>query len=227
VPAPEVNVGPGNTVAASRSLIYARFADAFRHPADVVAAGRLADGSAERELTRLIDELARRQPAYSTSPLCISARDSNTASPDMDILYCSLFDSAVGAGSVSLLERDHGPLGREELWEDLFRCYAHFGLEFERGGLKEAPDHLTIELEFMHFLTFIEAASPETASGVVLGERDFLARHLAAWAPALCRPIAEQSTGSAYHRIAHRLSDFVSTDRAYLESRTHQPRSSQ
>jgi DMSO reductase family type II enzyme chaperone len=224
--APEVKIGEENAIAASRSLIHAEFARALRHPADAEAAGRLADGSAERELIGLIDGLARRLPGYESSPLPKATRGGSGASDDVDVLYCCLFDPVSGAATISLNERDYATLGREVLWEDLFRCYAHFGLELGDGGLQESPDHLTIELEFMHFLTFLEASNPETARGVVLGESDFLARHLAAWMPRLCQTLAERSTDSVYHRIAHLLRDFVSADRVYLESRTHDLRRS-
>ena len=223
-PAPEVKVEADNAIAAARSLVYAELARAFRHPSDAEAARRLADTTAVRELIGLVDGLARWRPAYSASPLRHEAREASGG--DVNVLYCSLFDGAIGGATVSLDERAYAASGRELLWEDLFRCYAHFGLEVEGGGLRESPDHLTIELEFMHFLTFLEASNPETARGVLLGERDFLALHLAAWMPRLCESIAARSTGSVYHRLAELLRDFVSADREYLESRTNELRRS-
>jgi len=222
----QTSIGEENAVPAARSLVYSELADAFRHPSTPVAMQRLSDGSAERELMGLVDGVAQQLPGHSGTPLQLEVGRGEAADDGVDVLYCSLFDAALGKAAVSLHERDHGSMGREPLWEDLFRCYAHFGLELEAGGLREAPDHLTIELEFMHFLTFLEASSSDGARGLVLCQRDFLARHLDAWVPRMYELIAKRSGGSVYHHIAHVLRDFVSADRAYLESRTRDLRRS-
>jgi len=216
----EVAVWKGNHVAALRSRIYAELAAAFRYPSSEAAAGRIADGSAERILLELIGQLpgnavvaGRSRPGHP-----------GTGSDGLDVLHCSLFEPAAGKARVSLYERDHGNHTREVLWEDLFRCYSHFGLEFEDAGLKEAPDHMVIELEFMHYLTFLEASNPETSRGAVLGQGDFLERHLAAWAPGLCLSIEQHAGDSVYHGLAAILRDFLSADRDHLQSKTHELR---
>ncbi|MBW2232532.1 MAG: molecular chaperone TorD family protein [Deltaproteobacteria bacterium] len=217
----EVKVRNENRIAAARSAVYAGLADSFRYPSSERLVTRLTDGSVEHELRARIDLLAEYVPAYGTAH--IAEPGGAGAGPDgIDVLYCSLFDATGGGASVSLHERDYGILAREKLWEDLFRCYTHFGIDLENGRLEEAPDHLTIELEFMHFLTFIEASSVEASHGVVLGERDFLERHLAAWVPRVCGLLEERSAGSVYSKLALAVRDFVSADRENLESRIHE-----
>jgi DMSO reductase family type II enzyme chaperone len=216
----EVAVREDGYVAALRSRIYAQLATAFRYPSTEDTATRIADGSAERLLLELIEQLPGDIAVASRSRL----GHVGTGSDGVDALYFSLFEPAAGTACVSLCERDHGSHTREVLWEDLFRCYTHFGLEFDGGGLKEAPDHMTIELEFMHYLTFLEASNPETSRGTVLGQGDFLERHLAAWAPRVCLSLEEHAGDSVYHGLAALLRDFVSADRDHLESRTHELR---
>jgi DMSO reductase family type II enzyme chaperone len=216
----EVAVWETNQLAALRSRIYAQLAAAFRYPSNEDDARRIADGSVERELLGLIAQLHADVAIVSRS----RPGHVGTGSAGVDALYCSLFEPAAGKARVSLYERDHGSHTREVLWEDLFRCYTHFGLEFDDGGLKEAPDHMAIELEFMHYLTFLEASNPETSRGAVLGQGDFLDRHLAVWAPRVCLSIEEHAGDSVYHGLATLLRDFVSADRDHLESTTHELR---
>jgi TorA maturation chaperone TorD len=58
----------------------------------------------------------------------------------------------------------------------------------------------------------------------VLGQGDFLGRHLAVWAPRVCLSIEEHAGDSVYHGLATLLRDFVSADRDHLESTTHELR---
>ena len=213
-------VSDDNHVAALRSRIYAQLAAAFRYPSSEDDAGRIADGSAERELLELIEQL----PADVAAATRSRPGHTGTGADAVDVLYCSLFEPAAGKARVSLYERDHGTHTREVLWEDLFRCYTHFGLDFDDGGLKEAPDHLVIELEFMHYLTFLEASNPETARGAVLGQGDFLERHLAAWVPRIRLSLEEHAGDSVYHGLAALLRDFIAADRDHLESTNHELR---
>jgi DMSO reductase family type II enzyme chaperone len=216
----EVAVWGDNHVAALRSRIYAQLAFAFRYPSCADDAGRFSDGSAERALLELIEQLPGGVVVANGNQRAHVGTDSDA----VEALYCSLFETAAGRAPVSLYERDHGGHTREVLWEDLFRCYTHFGLEFDDGGLKESPDHLVIELEFMHYLTFLEASNPETSRGAVLGQGDFLERHLAVWAPHVCDSLEEHARDSIYHGLAALLRDFVSADRGHLESTIHELR---
>jgi DMSO reductase family type II enzyme chaperone len=216
----EVAVWEDNQVAALRSRIYAQLAAAFRYPSSQDDTGRFSDGSVERGLLELIEQL----PADVAVARRSRRGHVGTGSDGVDVLYCSLFEPAAGHAPISLYERDHGGHTREVLWEDLFRCYTHFGLEFDDGGLKEAPDQLSIELEFMHYLTFLEASNPETARGAVLGQSDFLDLHLAVWVPSVCLSIEGHARDSVYHGLAVLLRDFVSADRDHLESTTHELR---
>ncbi|MBW2287061.1 MAG: molecular chaperone TorD family protein [Deltaproteobacteria bacterium] len=219
----EVAVRADNHVAALRSRIYAQLAAAFRYPSSEDDAGRFSDGSAERELRELLN-LFEQLPGDVAVVGRSRRGHAGIGSDGVDALYCSLFEPTSGQARVSLYERDHGRHTREVLWEDLFRCYTHFGLEFDDGGLKEAPDHLVIELEFMHYLTFLEASNPETSRGVALAQGDFLEHHLAVWVPRVCLALEEHSRDSVYHGLAALLRDFVSADRDHLESTIHELR---
>lgn len=83
---------------------------------------------------------------------------------------------------------------RREIMEELVRFYEYFGLTLGSRP-KELPDHLSVELEFMGFLTFKEAQALDARrdpSPYRRAQRDFLARHPMQWLP-LMREGAESS----------------------------------
>ena len=214
-----VSLNVENYVAAVRSQVYGQLAAAFRYPSTPTAVTWVASGAAEQDLQDLLAELG--WPALGpiiaggTPPIS----HPGTGAGGVDVLHLSLFDSATGRSVVSLCERTYATCSRESLWEELFRCYTHFGLEFDDGGLREAPDLLSIELEFMHYLTYLEASNPKTARGVVLGQADFLARHLAVWTESVNDALEEREPQSVYARFSHLLHGFVTADHAFVSAK--------
>lgn len=95
--------------------------------------------------------------------------------------------------------------------EDVVRFYDFFGY---RLGEKFAwqPDHLSVELEFMHFLCFREARGEGNALSFQLGQLDFTQRHLARWVPAFAETVATLAPGSLYARAMGAVARFVAGD---------------
>src|SRR3990172_870421 len=96
--------------------------------------------------------------------------------------YVSTFEVGIGRPYCPLYEGSHRS-GRIKLMEDLVRFYEHFGLIARPG---DHPDHLSAELEFMHYLAFKEAAALAHVGPVPdlqRAQRDFLDRHLCKWLP--------------------------------------------
>lgn len=109
---------------------------------------------------------------------------------DAAAAFLEAFDPAVAREATSLHEAAHVGEHRSQLFEELVRFYAHFGLA--RRESAELPDHVGVELEFMHFLTAREAAAAargEDVGGLRLAQRDFLARHLGRLAAAIARGV--------------------------------------
>jgi len=82
---------------------------------------------------------------------------------------------------------------------DIAGFYRAFGLEIALDA-NERPDHIGIELEFMHFLACQEAHALkedglEEVTLVRQAQRDFLTEHLACWAPYFLKHIEEESVG--------------------------------
>jgi DMSO reductase family type II enzyme chaperone len=71
--------------------------------------------------------------------------------------------------------------------EEVVRFYNHFDLTLSESP-RELPDHVTTELEFLHFLAFREAQAIEQGAEpdpFRRAQRDFIARHLGRWVPKL------------------------------------------
>lgn len=131
--------------------------------------------------------------------------------------YSGLFEVGSDGPPVPIREDLHlnQPAG---VREDIVRFYDFFGY-----GLEEqfawSPDHLSVELEFMHFLCFKEAELLEEknsgevvdATSYQLAQSDFSERHLCNWISELAEKAATQSDG-IYPRLLAVLTQFVVKD---------------
>lgn len=96
--------------------------------------------------------------------------------------------------------------------EDLVRFYDFFGYALaERFAW--APDHLSVELEFMHFLCYGEASAEDAAAAAPfqLAQFDFATRHFA-WLDGWSRSVAKLSPDSLYARVASAVARFAGDD---------------
>ncbi|GAB4353138.1 MAG: hypothetical protein Kow0073_09200 [Immundisolibacter sp.] len=198
-----------DSTAAVRSQVYAMFAQALSFPQAEVGAA-LENG----ELYRGLAEAAGGLPYRYTfiGPPLMEGRD-------MGRVYTALFDAVAGKPRVSLLEqRYEGAPPEQQLWEELLRFYRYFGLDFSTGGARERPDHLLVELEFMHYLTFLEAGAGDGHPGLRRGQQDFLERHLTRWLPALRVALTEAGNAAPYDVLVDALVRFVGAEATYLGS---------
>ena len=102
--------------------------------------------------------------------------------------------------------------------EELVRFYNHFGLTLSQQQ-RELPDHVTVELEFMHFLTFKETLAlhhRQDCSPYLRAQRDFVARHLGKWLPLLARRLQAQSPLPFFAGLVALAGEFLQRERDYL-----------
>jgi DMSO reductase family type II enzyme chaperone len=127
--------------------------------------------------------------------------------------YSGLFEVGSNGPPVPIREDLHlnQPAG---VREDIVRFYEFFGY-----GLQEnfawSPDHLSIELEFMHFLCFQEVEMSNNdgdALSFQLAQSDFSERHLVNWVSGLAAKIIEQQPDSIYGRLIAAMSEFLVKD---------------
>jgi DMSO reductase family type II enzyme chaperone len=132
--------------------------------------------------------------------------------------YSSLFE--VGSQGPPVPIREDLQTGqRGGTREEIVRFYDFFGYRLA-DQFAWAPDHLSVELEFVHFLCFQEAAAATDDDSVSfqLAQVDFTERHLQRWLPGLAAGVAEHAADSLYRRVISLLAEFVAGDFAWQNS---------
>lgn len=102
----------------------------------------------------------------------------------------------------------------ETLW--VINFYEKMELEFENKKVKDAPDHIAVETEFLYYLTFnmlkeIENNNFEKAKFYYNGQSEFFNKHYKVWVFKFCDLIIENSKNDYYKNLAHCIKDFLSS----------------
>ena len=196
--------------AAARSQAYAALVYAFEYPdADFVAAVR--SGALAEALRNTQGAVDPALAAGEWSPL----EDAGASDDDLAVEYTRLFDVGAGGPPCPL----YGGLyngARMQVMEECVRFYNHFGLTLSEAP-RELPDHLSTQLEFLHFLTFREAEALRDGRDPgpwQRAERDFLERHPGRWVPQLRQRVAKQHTLPFFAALLDRLERFLAHERA-------------
>jgi len=127
--------------------------------------------------------------------------------------YSGLFE--VGSGGPPVPIREDLQTGqRSGTREELVRFYNYFHYALAEK-YAWAPDHLSVQLEFMHVLCFREAESETDKLSYQLAQADFTERHLLKWVPRLSENTDSVSPGSLYARVITVLDDFLACDFAW------------
>jgi len=98
--------------------------------------------------------------------------------------------------------------------EDLIRIYKFFNYSLAEK-FAWAPDHLSVQLEFMHFLCFREAKAESEAASYQLAQFDFAERHLMNWIPSVVAGVDQRDSESIYRRVTATLNSFLAADFAW------------
>lgn len=113
-------------------------------------------------------------------------------------------------GSV-YLEGERKMMGDSTL--DARSRYREAGLDTAKN-FKDAPDHISAELEFMYYLIFKELeafadSDTETAMGFIQKQKSFLEDHLLAWVPEFAGQIIENAQNPFYPNLAKATESFL------------------
>ena len=198
-------VGPEEEGAAARSHAYRLFAEAFEYPdesrVDMIRQGKLAEalgealGALDPKLVDEIDWDALRDPGQKD---------------DLAIEHTRLFEVGVSGPPCPLCGGLYGG-ARMKTMEEAVRFYNHFGLTLSEEP-RELPDHLTTELEFLHYLSFREAQalqSGEDPGPYQRAQRDFIKRHPGRWVPELYALLGQQHPMCFFRELVRALRDFL------------------
>ena len=128
---------------------------------------------------------------------------------DFESRYINTFELGPPSPPCPIVERAYKEGGEPaNLLFEVTQFYRHFGLEAGQDkGL--APDHITVELDFVHFLLFKEAQAVDEGSDrqpYQRAQKDFLHRHLSWWLPTMAKRMEEDATAAPpFYRTLARL----------------------
>jgi len=197
--------------AASRSQVYALLALAFGFP-DEEFHGAIREGLLARSFVELCKGLPYGVASAVTADLAAAAEDY----VEFESEYIRLFD--VGAAGPPCPLYGGVYIGdRMKNMEDATRFYNFFELRVS-PEVRELPDHITTELEFLHYLTFREAEQGQNGGDVaslLRAERDFLERHLCRWVPRMRVRLAKQKPAPFFAALVDFAIAFFEADQAY------------
>jgi DMSO reductase family type II enzyme chaperone len=198
-------------IAASRSRLYQLLGAAFAFPDEDFFAA-IQDGTFASVLAAACVTL----PYDLTGVATLGLGDCGDSYADFESEYIRLFD--VGAAGPPCPLYGGVYVGdRMKVMEDATRFYNFFHLRMS-PQMRELPDHITTEFEFLHYLTFREAElGPQgvDVSSLLRAERDFLARHPCKWMPHLQARLAKQSTLPFFPALVRFTATFLTADHAY------------
>jgi DMSO reductase family type II enzyme chaperone len=182
--------------AAFRCLCYAAFSELLASPHEVdVRAGLLARVGLGTALDALLAEVG---------------------SADLQQLrseYSGLFE--VGSAGPPVPIREDLQTGqRSGTREDVVRFYDYFGYVLDEKFAWQ-PDHLSLQLEFMHYLCFRESEQGAEVLSYQLAQLDFAERHLVSWVPRFAAQVETHAPGSLYARVVAALREFLVEDFAW------------
>jgi len=181
--------------AGARSLVYGLLCEALEFP-DRERLPAIRDGSLARGL---------RQAIAAVDPGCVAGvdwdalGDAGADDDELAVEHTRLFEVGASGPPCALYGGLYGD-ARMKTMEEAVRFYNHFGLTLSEDP-RELPDHLTTQLEFLHFLAFREAEALHAgldASPYRRAQRDFVARHPGHWVPKLVKRL-EQAKAGRFH----------------------------
>jgi DMSO reductase family type II enzyme chaperone len=200
--------------AAARSRAFGLFAGAFTYPEgealDDVRSGRLAQALAEA-LGALDPGLAA---GLDREALCDGGADDELA-----VEFTRLFDVGASGPPCPLYGGLWGG-ARMKTMEEAVRFYDFFGLKLAESP-RELPDHVTIELEFLHSLAYREAEALQADSDADpyrRAQRDFIERHPGRWIPRLRAKLEGQEAPRFFLALVGALERLLASAQAELSA---------
>ncbi len=143
---------------------------------------------------------------------------------DLSVEYAQLFVGpfelkAPPYGSVYL---DGGGRTMGDSTIEVQKIYKESGLSLA-DDFNELPDHMAVELEFMHFLSFqehrlIECGETENALQYLKKEYAFLANFLGSWVSPFCNRIRQNTDNKFYQLLSTIVDAFIACDLRHMES---------
>jgi DMSO reductase family type II enzyme chaperone len=215
----------------SRAEMYAILSDIFRYP-DELTRQYILKGDFTSHLLRISEKLPY-ECVTNDDEILKLGYPQDFDDKEIEVEFIRLFEAGPGDPPCPLTEGFHlkKEAGRRTIFKDLILFYNHFGLSYAEGSSEDRADHIIYELEFMHYLAFLELTAIQKerdAAPLRRAQIDFLERHLAKWTGLIASRItdieAELKKGvnrdviSFYRKVSLFTDRFVQHDLDHLKS---------
>lgn len=207
--------------ASGRSALYRWLAASFAFPTPETHAC-VRDGEYLASTRKLIAGLP-----YALDPALIQTLELDlggleTGFDDFSAEYIRLFDvgHAGGKPPCPLYGGEYASRSRLDTMEELVRFYGFFDLGLSEQD-RELPDHVTVELEFLHYLAFKEGRTLDAGgdpSSYRRAQADFIERHPGAWIPILSQSLVKQTPMPFFAGLVALTAAVLRADAAYLRT---------
>ncbi len=191
--------------ASERSRTYSLLATALAYPTEagidgIVGAAAGGASGYPAVLRALLKELAATIPG----DLATLRRSHRRLFPQVESQDTAGYETAYRGDEI---------FNQAAIMADIAGFYRAFGLEVG-GAMRERPDHVTVELEYLAFLCFKEALSAEggeidQADVCADAERTFLTDHLGDWGPELGRRLERHSDHEFFGVVGRLLDQWI------------------
>lgn len=204
----------GCEIALARGILYRFASHCFRHPGPewITELGSARDGV--RLAGETCSEVARSPAALLLALESVLAYECGPA--EILAQHARVFGHTPRAAATPYETEWSGAAGELLQYHqiaDIAAFYNAFCLELGQG-CDERADHVSVELEFLHYLCVKEAWAEEHEREDLARlcretERKFLAEHLATWAPGLSRRVESMAGNGFYARAARFLRAWI------------------
>lgn len=195
-------------------IVWCAFAEAVQFPDEELQASIRSSALARRLEILVRDEY----PVVCREGNWDALQDAGANEGELSAEYTRLFDSAAGGPcplNGGLLYGTH-----MTTMEEVVRFYNHFEVKLGEQTV-ETPDHLSIELEFVHCLAYGEAdrcSRGEDPSAYARARRDFIARHPGRMVSQVHRRLAELRPMPFYAELFRVLDQCLQAELKRLEA---------
>lgn len=136
--------------------------------------------------------------------------------------YIRLFEVGAGQGRVpcALYGGEYTRRPRLDVMEELVRFYRYFDVALSDRE-REMPDHISVELEFLHYLAFRESRALQTGADARPFRRaqaDFIERHPGNWVPQMRERLKKQAPARFFHGLVSVTAEILAADLEHLKS---------
>ena len=203
-----------------RSAIYKELSDLYQYP------GPEAFAQLKSKLALIADALkayaAENRLLAPTAGDVLANSMAHGSLEEIQVEYVRLFDYRPPCppyeSAIVKMARDNP--ARLHLLLEAF--YNEFGL-VKSAFFADPPDHISLELEFMHYLSHkegegLEKSDPAAVERFWNGQKRFLEAHIMEWVPVFSARLQNKARGLFYKNLGLITHEFVTADSGYLAS---------